>query len=175
MRWWISGWAGTVLLLQLSGAWAGERESVVGRWLGDRSILEIAERDGTLSARVIALDDPVYREGEESGPVGSPRRDDRNPDQSKRRRPLLGMELLQDYRFEDHKWCGRIYDPESGNVYLSTMHVEPDGTLQMRGYVGIPMFGRTAKFEPLPACVEPANTVVAWTELVAQLQMAACE
>ena len=49
-------------------AWADARDAVLGRWTGDRSVLEVSERDGSLSARVIAVDDPVYREGEKFGP-----------------------------------------------------------------------------------------------------------
>ena len=70
MRTQFSRWFSIVLVVSAAQAWADARESVIGRWAGDRSILEISEHDGQLSARVIALDDPVYREGEEFGPAG---------------------------------------------------------------------------------------------------------
>jgi uncharacterized protein (DUF2147 family) len=152
-------------------AWADARDAVFGRWTGDRSVLEVSEQDGSLSARVIAVDDPVYREGEEFGPVGAARRDDLNPDETKRQQPILGIELLQNYRFEDGKWQGRIYDPESGNTYASNMRVERNGELKMRGYLGIPMFGRTASFVPLYACADHVKNMVAMVDLGSQ----ACE
>ena len=77
---WVRGWCAILLVLSPCAVWADTRESVFGRWSDDRSILEISERNGDLSARVIAMDDLVYREGEEFGPVGAARRDDRNPD-----------------------------------------------------------------------------------------------
>lgn len=147
------------------GAWADARDSVFGHWAGDRSILEISERDDELSARVIAIDDPVYREGEEFGPVGAARRDDLNPDESQRQRPLLGIELLSEYRFKNGKWQGRIYDPESGNTYSSNMRVDRVGELKMRGYLGLPMFGRTASFVPLQRCPEHIHEMLAMAEI----------
>jgi uncharacterized protein (DUF2147 family) len=164
MRTQFSQWFSIVLVVSAAQAWADARESVIGRWAGDRSILEITEHDGQLSARVIALDDPVYREGEEFGPVGAARRDDLNPDAALRQQPILGIELLSDYRFEGGKWQGRIYDPESGNVYSSNMRVSGNGDLKMRGYLGIPMFGRTASFAPLHTCTEHAKEMLAFAD-----------
>jgi len=161
-----------IAAIVVAGAWADARDSVFGHWAGDRSILEISERDGELSARVIAMDDPEYREGEEFGPVGAARRDDLNPDESQRRQPLLGIELLSEYRFENGRWQGRIYDPESGNTYSSNMRVDRSGELKMRGYLGLPMFGRTASFVPLQRCPEHTQKMLAMAELGSEV---ACE
>lgn len=167
----VKGWILLLLAVLPVTGWGDGRESVFGRWAGDRSVLEISARDGYLSARVIALDDPVYREDEAFGPVGAPRRDDLNPNAAKRHRPILGIELLSDYRFEDGKWQGKIYDPESGNTYSSRMGVGRDGELNMRGYLGIPMFGRTATFLPLHDCADGTREMLAFAGLDAQ----ACE
>jgi len=34
------------------------------------------------------------------------------------------------------------------------MKVGKDGRLEIRGYIGVPMFGRTSKFEPVNVCSE---------------------
>ena len=86
--------------------------------------------------------------------MGAPRRDDKNPDEGQRDRPVLGLELLSDYTYEGKKWQGKIYDPESGNSYSSNMRVGRNGMLKMRGYIGVPMFGRTAEFRPVASCEE---------------------
>jgi uncharacterized protein (DUF2147 family) len=69
-----------------------------------------------------------------------------------RDRPILGLNLVSGYQFEDGTWQGKIYDPESGKVYSSRMKVGRKGNLEMRGYIGIPMFGRTATFVPANRC-----------------------
>jgi uncharacterized protein (DUF2147 family) len=38
---------------------------------------------------------------------------------------------------------GRIYDPESGKTYKSKMTLAAPNRLEIRGYVGIPLFGRS--------------------------------
>ena len=128
------------------------RDAVVGRWASEGSILEISETDGQLHAHIVALLDPVYRADEDFGEPGAVRVDAKNPDEALRARPLIGIDLLQEYTFKDGKWQGRIYDPESGKTYKSQMHVDADGTLKMRGYIGVPMLGRTAVFQPVTSC-----------------------
>jgi uncharacterized protein (DUF2147 family) len=131
---------------------ADDREAVFGRWGGDRSILEVRPVDDGLEMVIVAMVDPNYREDEEVGVPGEPRVDIENPDESLRGRPILGLNLVSEYRFENGTWQGKIYDPESGKVYSSKMKVGDTGNLEMRGYVGIPMFGRTASFVPASSC-----------------------
>jgi hypothetical protein len=142
------------------------RSEVAGLWSGGDSLLLIEEREGTLSARVMALRDAYYREDEGLGEPGTLRRDDNNPDEAHKGRVVLGLELLSDYEFKGRRWQGRIYDPGSGNTYSSRMEVE-DGRLKMRGYIGVPMLGRTQYFEPVEGCTEPVRDMVetSWAEL----------
>ena len=58
-----------------------------------------------------------------------------------------------------------IYDPESGKVYDSTMRGGRDDKLRMRGYIGMPMFGRTETFQPLRACTAAIRTMLAASTL----------
>lgn len=128
------------------------REAVFGRWAGDRSILEVRPAEAGLQMVIAAMINPNYIEGEEFGVPGEPRIDINNPDETLRDRPILGLNLVSGYRFENGTWQGKIYDPESGKVYSSRMGVSPEGNLEMRGYIGIPMFGRTATFVPVARC-----------------------
>lgn len=140
---------GLVLLSAI--AIADDRGSIFGRWASNNSILEIGETDGVLHATIVSILDPLYKEGED-GPVGTTRVDLHNPDTALRSRPLIGMNLLDGYRYKDGKWQGSLYDPESGKTYKSQITLAADGTLQMRGYIGVPMLGRTAVWAPVSSC-----------------------
>ena len=132
-------------------------DGVTGLWRDDGSILWVQRVDDTLHAQLIALrpGETHYGEDEQtSWPIGSPRRDDNNPDPNQQDRLLMGMQLLSDYQFTKGVWQGEIYDPGSGNTYSSTMKISRKGDLQMRGYIGIASLGRTVTYQPFDPCLE---------------------
>ena len=81
----------------------------------------------------------------------SPSKDIHNPDASLRERSLSGIKFLWGFTYEARKnrWVdGKVYDPNNGKTYSAKMSLEKDGQiLKMRGYIGVSLFGRTAKFE----------------------------
>jgi len=117
---------------------AGSAGDVAGTWLsGDGDgLVEIRLAGDGLSGVVLGSpnDDP-----------SRPDSDRLNPDPALRERPLKGLEIFSDFRYEGQGvWSGgRIYDPNSGNTYRCTIRVIDRDTLEMRGYIGIPLFGRT--------------------------------
>ena len=78
------------------------------------------------------------------GDVG---RDIKNPDETKRDVPLCGLMILGSLKPSSDtpgKWeDGWAYDPDSGNTYSGQMQLEGPDTLKLRGYVGIPLLGRS--------------------------------
>ena len=65
------------VLLTLTGlisATTYANDDVAGFWASGDSVLHISIKDQSLSAVVVAMLDPVYREDEEFGPAGAPRR-----------------------------------------------------------------------------------------------------
>ena len=111
---------------------------VAGTWLsGDGDgLVEIRLAGDGLSGIVLGSpnDDP-----------SRPDRDRLNPDPALRDRPLKGLEIFSGFRYDGKgTWSGgRIYDPNSGNTYRCTIRVIDRNTLEMRGYIGIPLIGRT--------------------------------
>ena len=95
--------------------------------------IEITETDGVYEGTVIG------------GAGDTERFDENNPDPALRDRPLLGLTIMTGFRFQgDGTWTdGRIYDPNNGKTYRCKMKLATDGTLKVRGYVGISWFGRT--------------------------------
>jgi len=73
------------------------------------------------------------------------RKDDKNPDAALRNRDLIGTIILKDFVFDGkEKWTeGTIYDPNNGKTYACIIKLKDNKTLDVRGYVGISLFGRT--------------------------------
>ena len=72
------------------------------------------------------------------------KKDVKNSDASLRARKLKDLIILTDFVFEDNVWTdGKIYDPQAGKLYSCTMKLKAN-TLNIRGYVGISLFGRSS-------------------------------
>lgn len=72
------------------------------------------------------------------------KKDVKNSDTSLRGRKLKDLIILTDFVFEDNVWTdGKIYDPQAGKLYSCTMKLKAN-TLNIRGYVGISLFGRSS-------------------------------
>jgi len=80
-----------------------------------------------------------------------PKTDIHNPDPALKERSLAGIKFLWGFVFdaEKNRWKdGKVYDPDTGKTYNAKMSLEKEGQiLKMRGYIGMALFGRTAKFE----------------------------
>jgi uncharacterized protein (DUF2147 family) len=53
-------------------------------------------------------------------------------------------------------WTGTILDPRDGSQYDAQIKLDQPGQLQLRGYVGLPIFGRTQTWTPYSGSI-PAN------------------
>ena len=79
--------------------------------------------------------------------MATPRKDTKNPDQSLQQRNILGLEFLSGFSYSNNEYTGgKIYDPKSGKTYDCKMFLKADD-LQVRGYIGLSIFGRTEVFE----------------------------
>lgn len=117
---------------------AQSADDILGEWLTqeDKARIEIYKEKGKYSGKIVWLKDG-------KNPDGSPALDTENPDKSLRDRPILGLNLIEGFTFEDDEWVdGEIYDPETGKTYECKMELKGD-KLKVRGFIGISMFGRT--------------------------------
>jgi len=65
---------------------------------------------------------------------------------NKKNQPLLGMMIMWNLEKQDDEWYddGRIMDPDNGKTYRCKIRVTSGGRkLDVRGYLGISLFGRT--------------------------------
>lgn len=85
---------------------------------------------------------------EEPNKNGKPRTDEFNPDPKKKDLPLMGLVFLKNFKADGgKKWeDGEIYDPKNGKTYSSEMTLVSATQLNVRGYIGISLIGRTTKF-----------------------------
>ncbi|MFC3676787.1 DUF2147 domain-containing protein [Ferrovibrio xuzhouensis] len=76
---------------------------------------------------------------------GLPVVDLKNRDPGLRGRPLLGLVILYGLRRTGERtWeDGKIYNPEDGANYHANMSINDDGSLRVRAYGLLPIFGRT--------------------------------
>jgi len=87
--------------------------------------------------------------------IGS--RDEHNPDPAKRRRPLCHMQFMGDFtKNPDGRYTdGWIYDPDSGSTYNAQMKIVDRNTLELRGYILMPLLGASQTWKragDLPSC-----------------------
>lgn len=124
-----------------SRAQSVKADAILGSWLNE-------EKDGRIE---------IYRSQNKyfgklvwvnrTEPDGSPKKDELNQDEKLRNRVLLNTIILTDVVYNNGVWeNGKIYDPKSGKTYNCTIKLR-DGKLELRGYVGTPMFGRTTVWE----------------------------
>ncbi len=76
---------------------------------------------------------------------GAATTDQKNPDEKLRNRPLIGLVMLTDFVFDgDDTWGkGTIYDPREGKYYSCKLTLKSPNELNVRGFVGISLFGRS--------------------------------
>lgn len=135
-------------LLASLGATAGSDPVNGYWWTEDReAIVEIAHTEEGPVGRIVWLLEPHYPDDDER--AGEAVLDDQNPDPALRHRPVLGLRILEGFeRRGEGDWRGgEIYDPDNGRTYRARMRIGDAGQrLDLRGYVGTPLLGRTARW-----------------------------
>jgi uncharacterized protein (DUF2147 family) len=116
-------------------------DKLVGVWSPSdgRSYIKIEKIGNKYYGRVVWLLEP-------NDENGAPRVDKNNPDESLRSTPLKGYRVLKDfvYNAEEKIWEeGTIYDPKNGTTYNCKIELVEDNKIEVRGFVGAAVFGRT--------------------------------
>lgn len=117
--------------------------NIEGVWLNEDkdAHVKIENKNGVFYGNVVWLKTPIDEE------TGKPKLDKKNPDEQLKKRPIMGLTLLSNFKFDgDDEWeGGEIYDPKSGKTYSCYMIFTDatKNTLKVRGYIGISLIGRT--------------------------------
>lgn len=130
--------------------YANDADSILGLWntAGGKSKVQIYKCGDKYCGRLTWLQFPTYPKGDEQGLDGLEKVDRHNPVPDLRDRPLVGLDIIKGFIYDgDGTWRnGRIYDPRSGKTYRCRITLTGDSRLLVRGYVGIPLFGKTAEW-----------------------------
>jgi uncharacterized protein (DUF2147 family) len=122
-------------------------DAILGVWhtTGNKSAVRIFKKDNQYCADVVSLMHPNWPNDDKLGMGGKPKTDRINPDPKLRDHPIVGLQFMSGFSYSGGKvWAGgKIYDPESGKTYKGKMTLKTNGELELHGYVGISLFGRT--------------------------------
>jgi uncharacterized protein (DUF2147 family) len=126
-------------LVTVNIAAKAQTDQIEGLWYNDvksGKILITRDKDGKFYGKVVWLKEPLKN--------GKPKVDELNADEKLRSRPRLGLPVLTGFvKDGDKKYTdGTIYDPNNGKTYSCNITYKGN-TLDIRGYIGISLFGRT--------------------------------
>lgn len=121
-----------LLTMMLMFQTAPAAPSATGNWVtADKSVVQMYQCGPLLCGKLVHI-------------AGNFTVDDKNPDAALRKRALCGLNIVEGFKMVDakHADSGHVYDPESGKTYRGVITLDGD-VLKLRGYVGVPLFGRT--------------------------------
>ncbi|MEO8925108.1 MAG: DUF2147 domain-containing protein [Caldimonas sp.] len=103
----------------------------------EKSFVRIVEANGVYTGKVEKLLDPAT----------APDATCKDCSDERKGQPILGMTIIRNVKATDDKAVfsgGDILDPDNGKVYRVKLRVVDNGAkLDVRGYIGTPLLGRT--------------------------------
>jgi uncharacterized protein (DUF2147 family) len=123
-------------------AQANPADRITGIWLTEQKDgkIQIFRTGNTYTGKLIWGNSVLDKSG-------NPKRDVNNPDPKLRQRTLQGMVMLTGLEYEDGKWQnGKIYNGLTGKSYSVVVTIKGN-SLELRGYIGLPLFGKTTVWQ----------------------------
>jgi len=129
-----------VLALQVYSQSSSEADRILGVWQtgSGKGRIHITRYGDKFGGKLVWLREP-------DDASGKPKLDEKNPDPEKRKLPKIGLNNLLGFNYAGSGKYenGTIYDPENGKTYKCVMQLENENTLNVRGYIGFTLIGRT--------------------------------
>jgi len=141
-----AGLIAAAMLALPAAAWA-QNASPVGAWktIDDKTgkpkaLVRISEEGGVLTGKIEKLFRPADQDQNPTcGKCSDARKD----------QPIIGMTILSGLKKDGNEYTGgEILDPQEGKTYKSKAKLTDNGNkLEVRGYIGVPMLGRTQTWQ----------------------------
>lgn len=122
-----------------------KQDEIIGTWETDAkdAKMEVFKNGNFYYGKLIWGNKVVEADGKTS------KMDSKNPDEKLRTRNIIGIVNLTGLKYENGTYMdGTIYDPPSGKTYDCKAWIE-NGKLQLRGFIGFSLIGRTATWHRL--------------------------
>ncbi|HBN22850.1 MAG TPA: DUF2147 domain-containing protein [Holosporales bacterium] len=114
----------------VQGVWQTEKKEDENR-TAHVQISNCEDNPQQLCGKIIALEEPIDPN------TGKPKLDKKNPDETLRARPIMGVLMLKGFNKEDENTYtgGTIYSPRTGKTYDSKLELVNGDTLEVTGYI----------------------------------------
>lgn len=137
-----------MILVSGTAVHAVEKDDILGVWLNQEkdAKIEIFSCEEKYCGKIVWLKEPNYLPDSKDGIPGMPKLDHNNPDEALRKVPVIGLQIVHGLTYAGKsRWKkGRIYDPKNGKTYSAKIKLVDPHQLDLRGYIGISLLGRTA-------------------------------
>jgi len=134
----------SLLITASSTLFAQNAQDILGIWLNEErdAQIEVFKEKDHYFGKIVWLEKAKDENGEWMLDV-------KNPEEKLKSRKKLGMTVMQNlvWDVKEKEWNdGKIYDAREGDTY--SLYAKTDGkdTLNLRGYIGFALFGKTTSW-----------------------------
>tara|TARA_B110000444_G_scaffold261104_1_gene311129 strand:- start:9436 stop:9879 length:444 start_codon:yes stop_codon:yes gene_type:complete len=120
---------------------AQEPTDIIGYWLNEKADakIEIYQKENIFEGKIVWMIQPKDENG-------NWKLDSKNPNENLRNRKKIGLKILHNLKWDaDQKeWnSGKIYNSREGDTYSLFAKIQESNTLNLRGFIGFSLFGKT--------------------------------